>query len=251
MTETPEQEADRTVYGVTGGKRFLLWCVSILYRCWARTIRIRMDSRSSEAVNYRAEPLIIMMWHNSLFLAPIAHRRFRRFRRVYGMISASRDGGGLAYFFRKIGIWANRGSSSRFGREAFKDLVRCYREGHDVTITPDGPRGPVYKLKVGGVLAARRLRGRVLLGGAEFSRCWRLKSWDRFFLPVPFSVVTIRCELVAHDEIPPGGAGVSYLQKRLLALTGDPDLEDLLNAGAEEVERKEDPAAQDRATGSC
>lgn len=250
MTETPEQEVDRTVYGVAGGKRFLLWCLSILYRCWARTIRVRMDTQSSEAVNYRAEPLIIIMWHNSLFLAPIAHRRFRRFRRVYGMISASRDGGGLAYFFRKIGIWAIRGSSSRFGREAFKDLVRCYREGHDVTITPDGPRGPVYKLKAGAVLAARRLRGRVLIGGAEFSRCWRLKSWDRFFLPVPFSVVTIRCELINHDEIPPGGAGVSFLQNRLLALTGDPDLKELMDAGSKEIEKKEDPAAQDRATGS-
>jgi len=209
-----------------------------------------MDSGSSEAVNYRAEPLIIIMWHNSLFLAPIAHRRYRQFRRVYGMISASRDGGGLAYFFRKIGIWAIRGSSSRFGREAFKDLVQRYREGHDVTITPDGPRGPVYELKPGGALAARRLRGWVLLGGAEFSRCWRLKSWDRFFLPVPFSVVTIRCELVAHDEIPSGKEGVRFLQDRLLALTGDPDLKELQSAGAEEVKNNVDPVAQEGATGS-
>jgi lysophospholipid acyltransferase (LPLAT)-like uncharacterized protein len=210
-----------------------------------------MDAQTSEAINYRAEPLIIIMWHNTLFLAPIAHRRFRQFRRVYGMISASRDGGGLAYFFWKIGIWAIRGSSSRFGREAFKDLVRCYREGHDVTITPDGPRGPVYGLKPGAVLAARRLRARVLLGGVEFSRCWRLKSWDRFFLPVPFSVVTLRCELVSHEEIPPGVEGVSYLRNRMLALTGDPDLQDLLAAGAEEIEKQEDPVPQDRATGSC
>jgi lysophospholipid acyltransferase (LPLAT)-like uncharacterized protein len=174
--------------------------------------------------------LIIILWHNSLFMAPIAARRLRRFRRIFGLISASRDGAGLAYFFECVGVGAVRGSSSRFGREAFKDIVRCHRAGHDVTITPDGPRGPAYVMKAGAVLAARRVHSRVLLGGVTFGRCWRLKSWDRFFLPMPFSTVTVRCELVSPDEIPSGRVGVEFLQDRLRALTGDPDLKELVGS---------------------
>ena len=101
------------------------------------------------------------------------------------------------------------------------------RDGHDVSITPDGPRGPAYVMKPGAVLAARRVQSRVLLVGIAYGRSWRMKSWDRFFLPVPFSTVTMQCELVSHDEIPPGQVGVELLQNRLRALTGDPDLEEM------------------------
>ena len=196
MTETSEQDVDTTVYGVTGGKRILLWLLSAFYLCWARTIRLRLDDGSLKAASYQAEPLIIIMWHNTLFMAPIAHRRLRQSRRVYGLISASRDGGGLAYFFRCVGIGAVRGSSSRFGREGFKNIIHCHREGHDVSITPDGPRGPAHVMKAGAVLAARRVQSPVLLVGVSYDRYWRLKSWDRFFLPVPFSTVTMQCSLV-------------------------------------------------------
>jgi len=230
MVEHPETAADTTVYGVTGGKRILLWLLSVFYRCWARTIRLRVDTRSREASSYQAEPLVIIMWHSSLFMAPIAHRRLRKMRRVFALVSASRDGGELAYFFERVGIGTVRGSSSRFGREGFNDIVRCHRDGHDVTIIPDGPRGPAYVMKPGAVLAARRVRSRVLLAGVTFHRYWRLRSWDRFFLPVPFSTVTFQCELIPHDEIPPGQAGVEFLQDRMRALTGDPDQERLAGA---------------------
>jgi lysophospholipid acyltransferase (LPLAT)-like uncharacterized protein len=241
MVEHPDKTADTTVYGVTGGKRILLWLLGAFYLCWARTIRLRIDDESREAASYQAEPLIIIMWHNTLFMAPIAHKHLRDSRRVYGLISASRDGGELAYFFKRVGIGAVRGSSSRFGREAFKDIIRCHREGHDVTITPDGPRGPVYVMKAGAVLAARRVRSRVLLAGVAYDRCWRLKSWDRFFLPVPFSTVTMRCVLVTNDEIPSGQAGIESLQSRMRAVTGDPDLEELAGAS---ITQEKDPVAR-------
>jgi len=221
MTDSPEQGVDTTVYQPKGLRRVVLWCVSVLYRVWAATIRLDIDARSLACATYHEEPVVIIMWHSTLFMAPIAYKRFRTKRPVFALISASRDGGELAYFFGKIGIGAVRGSSSRLGREAFGNLVRCSLEGNDITVTPDGPRGPAYVMKAGVVLAARRTHHRVLLGGITFGRSWRLNSWDRFVIPLPFSKVKMEAELIEMDSVPSGAEGVAYLQERLTRLTGE------------------------------
>jgi lysophospholipid acyltransferase (LPLAT)-like uncharacterized protein len=63
--------------------------------------------------------------------------------------------------------------------------------GGDVAITPDGPRGPVYQLNDGIVFLAQRSGAAVMPVTMEFSRAWRLKSWDGFFLPRPFATVRV------------------------------------------------------------
>lgn len=221
MTEFPQPGIDTTVYQPTGFRRALLWFLSLLYRIWAASIRVEIDPRSRAAATFHEEPVVIIMWHSTLFMAPIAYRRFRMARPVYALISASRDGGSLAYLFEKIGIGSVRGSSSRFGREAFGHLVKCSLEGNDITITPDGPRGPAYVMKRGVVLAARRTRRQVLLVGLSFGLSWRLKSWDRFFVPLPFSRVRFEFELISQESIPPGDEGVDFLADRLSRLTGE------------------------------
>ena len=80
-------------------------------------------------------------------------------------------------------------------------LSAVLRAGHDIGITPDGPRGPCYDFKPGGVIVARRARVPVLLLGAEFESVWRLKSWDGFCIPQPFSRVRIRCEQVSVETL--------------------------------------------------
>ena len=67
-------------------------------------------------------------------------------------------------------------------------------QGRDVGITPDGPRGPRYDFKPGAVVVAQLAGAPVLLFGAKYHSAWRLPSWDGFYLPVPFSRVTLRCE---------------------------------------------------------
>jgi lysophospholipid acyltransferase (LPLAT)-like uncharacterized protein len=63
--------------------------------------------------------------------------------------------------------------------------------GRDVVITPDGPRGPVYELGPGIILLAQKSGAPVFPANLEYSRCWRLKSWDRFILPRPFSKIRV------------------------------------------------------------
>jgi lysophospholipid acyltransferase (LPLAT)-like uncharacterized protein len=63
--------------------------------------------------------------------------------------------------------------------------------GRDVVITPDGPRGPAYELGPGIIFLAQKSGAPVLPVNMEYSSCWRLKSWDRFILPRPFSNVRV------------------------------------------------------------
>lgn len=167
-------------------------------------------------------PVAFVLWHNRLFLATEIHRRYRPQRPLYALISASKDGALLTSFFAMVGgLRAVRGSSSNFGREAATALVEAQRAGHDIGITPDGPRGPCYDLKPGAVIVPRRTRAPVLLIGGEFASAWRLKSWDRFYLPRPFSRVRLHCELIENDRLADRDAGISVLRERLLALNPD------------------------------
>jgi lysophospholipid acyltransferase (LPLAT)-like uncharacterized protein len=114
-----------------------------------------------------------------------------------------------------------RGSSSRLGREAATALVEVLRSGHDIGITPDGPRGPCYDFKPGALIVTRRTRTPLLLIGAEFESAWQLRSWDRFYLPKPFSRVRMRCHHVPATELQNRDAATAAVAAQLLALNPD------------------------------
>jgi lysophospholipid acyltransferase (LPLAT)-like uncharacterized protein len=103
------------------------------------------------------------------------------------MISASRDGELISTIGRFFGYTAVRGSSSRGGKEATREMVDHLQAGKRCAITPDGPRGPRREMKPGAVNIARLTGCPVVPFGFAAERCWRLKSWDRFIIPKPFS----------------------------------------------------------------
>lgn len=209
------------MYEVTGWRVPLLWLAGMAVRLWVRTLRVEYTLDGVRDLHRGSVPVAMMMWHNRLFMVPWLARVIWPGRPVYGLVSASRDGANLARFFNYIGMRAVRGSSSRFGREALRELIAVQRAGHDIAITPDGPRGPIYQLKAGAVLAARRTRAPMLLFGFEFRGAWRLRSWDRFFIPKPFSRVVLRHEIVDPGALPGGNEGVEFVRRRLLVLSGE------------------------------
>ena len=185
---------------------------------------LRFETTDADVRNYSKcdEPVAFVLWHNRLFLATEIHRRYRPHRPLHALISASKDGAWLTTFFAMVGgMHAVRGSSSRLGREAVSTLVEVQRAGHDIGITPDGPRGPCYELKPGAVIVPRRTGAPVLLIGGEFESAWQLPSWDRFYLPRPFSRVRMRCELIENDRLADRDAAAAMIQARLLALNPD------------------------------
>ena len=73
------------------------------------------------------------------------------------------------------------------------------------------------------MIVPRRTGTPLLLVGGEFTRAWRLKSWDRFYLPLPFSRVRMRCELVENERLADRDGAVALIQERLRALNPDTD----------------------------
>ena len=187
---------------LTQRRRLLLWPIWMLMRLWVCTLRIRLDPADRARLRDTSRPTVIVFWHNGLFVADAVYRGHRHPHLTYGLVSASKDGAWLAAFFDLVGLRAIRGSSSRGGREALRDLLQKLREGHDVALTPDGPRGPVHSFKPGAAILIRQSQARVLLVGYTFSTAWRLKSWDRFILPLPFSKIHIRTRIILPEELP-------------------------------------------------
>jgi len=173
---------------------------------------------------------IFAVWHNRLALSLRVYARFIQPhappRRLAAMVSASRDGGLLAHTLRAFGVQPVRGSSSRRGAQALLEMTSWAERGYDLAITPDGPRGPRYRVQEGAVdLAA--LSGLPLIP-VSYDLGWRrqLRSWDGFLIPLPFS----RCRTRFGEplEVPRELDNVARehfraeFERRLLAITDLP-----------------------------
>lgn len=223
LNATPSSpDAQSQVQHISGWRRLVMWPFAMLVRAWIASLRL--DETEQDVANFTKcdEPVAMVLWHNRLFLAALIYRRYRRGRPMYALVSASKDGAWLDAFFSLIGLQTVRGSSNKLGREAATALVEVLREGKDVGITPDGPKGPIYEVKPGALIVTRRTKTPILLIGAEFASAWRLrKSWDKFYLPKPFSRVRMRCELVPAADLADREAATSRIQARLMELNPD------------------------------
>ena len=162
-----------------------------LLQVWARTLRFTIDDRAHVIGVPPNERYIGALWHNRLLLLPFVIKKFLPDRRGAALISASRDGALLADLVERFDFEVVRGSSSRQGASAIRQLSDIIASGKDVVITPDGPRGPAYELGQGIVYLAQQSGAAVVPINMEYSSCWRVKSWDRFILPKPFSKVRV------------------------------------------------------------
>ncbi len=170
------------------------WLIAFGFRLlqlWARTLRYEIEDRAGIVKKPIAENYIGALWHNRLLLFPFVLRRFFLNRHGAALISASRDGELLADAIKRFGFDVVRGSSSRLGASAILQLTDVLASGHDVVITPDGPRGPAYELGPGVIFLAQKSGAAVVPINMEYSNCWRIKSWDQFIVPRPFGKVRV------------------------------------------------------------
>ena len=199
----------------------VMWPFAAVMRAWGRSLRFDETPEDIASFSKCDQPVAIVLWHNRLFLAAEIVRRYRGGSVPYALVSASQDGAWLTAFFSLVGLRTVRGSSSRLGREAATALVEVLRAGSDVGITPDGPRGPCYEMKPGAIIVPRRTGTPLVLVGADFSAAWRLRSWDRFYLPRPFSRVRMRSEIIPAALLADRDAATALVEARLHALNPD------------------------------
>jgi hypothetical protein len=190
---------------------FLDWVIILiatpLIHLLGLTLRIQEEGQAQWGPRARqTEAPLWPLWHETILMSVWYHRD----QDVRVMISASRDGeliSRIAHFFGYVPV---RGSSSRGGREALSELISHLKGGHRCAITPDGPRGPRREIKMGVVNLARMTGCPVVPFAFAAEHCWRLKSWDKFIIPKPFS----RAVFVYGNPIwVPRHGGSEYLQQ--------------------------------------
>ncbi len=169
------------------------------------------EEQLENKIIHSKEPVIYAFWHNRQLMTPalfLKHEKVYR-KKVNVLISAHADGRIIANIVKKIGLQSVAGSSTRGGSEALLQLIELVKSGEDVAITPDGPRGPIYKLKAGVIKLARETGAQVVPISMNASSYWEFGSWDKLRLPKPFSTIkykygefiTVKGEFVEAQEI--------------------------------------------------
>jgi lysophospholipid acyltransferase (LPLAT)-like uncharacterized protein len=196
-----------------------------LLRLLFLTLRIRVGDPHGFLGHPPDGPVIYAFWHNRILAITPAFLRFypRGRRGVLVLTSASKDGMWLGLVAGHLGMGAVRGSSSRRGAAAMRELLSRVAEGYDIAITPDGPRGPQYRLGQGLVYLAQKAQLPVLPCHATFHGAWHLRTWDNFAIPRPFSRVDVAIGPLLR--VPPGDEGQQLEAERQ-------KIESVLRAGA-------------------
>jgi lysophospholipid acyltransferase (LPLAT)-like uncharacterized protein len=177
-------------------QEFLAAIAANLARLIFSTIRLRMNDRSGFLTSPPEGPRIMVFWHNripAISIGFLRHypRRHPTRKGVSVLTSPSKDGDILAGVMANLGMGSVRGSSSRRGSTAIRELTALLESGVDLAITPDGPRGPKYSLGPGAVFLSQKTGIPIMLLHARYHNAIRLKTWDNFAIPLPFSRVDI------------------------------------------------------------
>ncbi len=139
--------------------------------------------------NIPNEPFIASFWHGHILMQPFVFRKIRGKDTFKAIISTHSDGESIAKMVEFLGVGSVRGSSSKGGAKALIGAIKELRAGTDIAITPDGPRGPIYSVADGIVALSKKTDAKILVFSYKASKCWKLKSWDKFTIPKPFGII--------------------------------------------------------------
>lgn len=158
---------------------------------------------------------ILSVWHNRIFVMCEFFRRYLPERGYAVFLSKSRDGEPIAHVIKRY----PRGRCIRVAHDARHQALReainyLDNTGGVLVITPDGPKGPRYKIKPGVLLAAKKTQAPVTVFSWEASRYWELNTWDKFRIPKPFSTIKMTVSKPVHlDPSLPADESVALLQE--------------------------------------
>jgi len=131
----------------------------------------------------RGEGYVGAFWHGRILMIPFLYPG----KALHILVSMHRDGEIIANILSCFGFHLVRGSSSKGGGDALREMMRLLRADNDLGIAADGPRGPAEVLKPGAAQLGRLSGKAVIPISFSASQSIRLTSWDRFLFPLPFS----------------------------------------------------------------
>lgn len=168
----------------------LVWLIAQYIRLVYYSSRRHLDMPESAKPYMTGEkPVVLVFWHGRLLLMPFLSPPKRK---MNALISTHRDGEIIAKTMGHFGLDTIRGSTSRGGVAAAINAIRVLKDGHNVSITPDGPRGPTQKVQGGVVKIAEKAGVPIIAMTFSSTRHRRAKSWDRFMVALPFGTIYYR-----------------------------------------------------------
>lgn len=153
---------------------------------------------------------VMAFWHGRILSATY----YFRHRGIVVMTSENFDGEWIAGIIERFGYGTSRGSTSRGGRRALRQLLRDIRAGRPAGFTVDGPRGPARVAQPGAVWLARATGNPVLPFHLEADRYWSVRSWDRTQIPKPFATVALA--VGEPFDVPPDSDDAALERARVL-----------------------------------
>lgn len=187
----------RKLAKILSGRPLTILLVTLI-RCIYATMRISIVGREIlPDFAARGEGYVGVFWHARILMIPFLYPG----RALHILVSGHRDGEIIANILKQFSFKLVRGSSSKGGTDAMREMLRLLKSGDDLGIAADGPRGPAEVLKSGAAQLGR-LSGKVVIPITfSASHSIRFTSWDRFMLPLPFSRgVFIVCDPVRYEK---------------------------------------------------
>ena len=183
--------------------------ISFLYRfnrIYSGTFRLNIENEK-EWMDYlkNGGAVLLCAWHQQFFSAIRHFQNYKGFRPCI-MISQSNDGEIISGVAKRTGWNTVRGSSSNGGRKALKNMISNFKESKLAAHIVGGPRGPSGIVKAGVIRLAHVANAVIVPFYVSGENGWHFNSWDKFFLPKPFSKVSLRfgkmikCERVKDKE---------------------------------------------------
>ena len=158
--------------------------IRLLGRTWRATI---VGDDVMERVHACGGAAIYAFWHGQLLALEYLYRD----RGIHVLSSWHRDGEMSARLMAALGFGVVRGSTSRGSARGLLGMLAKSREGFDLAITPDGPRGPAGSVERGIFFLSEKSESPIVPLGVAARPAKRLSSWDRFLVPLPFSRVSV------------------------------------------------------------
>jgi lysophospholipid acyltransferase (LPLAT)-like uncharacterized protein len=200
-----------------------------LYGLVKTTVRpvVGADAREVLAAFERNERLVIAFWHGQLAMLQAGYRG--RGAGICVQVSHHSDGEIITRAVRPFGVRAARGSATRGGLASVREMLEAHRQGYDLALAPDGPRGPIHRTKPGAIRLAQATGARLFPVACAPRRGLVFRSWDRFTMPLPFT--RIHYVVGAPLSVPRHADEESIERARLT-------LEQELSRATEEAERR-------------
>jgi lysophospholipid acyltransferase (LPLAT)-like uncharacterized protein len=151
---------------------------------------------------------IFCFWHQCVLPCTFYYRRTG----ATIIVSRSFDGELITRILELFGFHTTRGSSSRGAREGLLGLKQVIASGHPAIFTADGPRGPIYRTKMGPIKLAHISGARIGAFHLEPKRAWTMHSWDHFLVPKPFTRIVV--SWARWTTVPADLAESQFEQKR-------------------------------------